>query len=62
MKMKPNIAKLMGHNESSTKKKTHSPECLQKDTRESIHKQLDSTPKNYNKRKQVYLGGVDSRK
>jgi hypothetical protein len=35
----------MGHKESSPKRKTHSSECLQKETRESIHEQLDSTPK-----------------
>jgi hypothetical protein len=35
----------MGHNESNLKRKTHSSECLQKETRESIHYQLDSTPK-----------------
>jgi hypothetical protein len=35
----------MGHNESSPKRKTHSPECLQKETRESIHSPPDSTPK-----------------
>jgi hypothetical protein len=32
-----NIPKLMGHNESSPKRKTHSSECLQKETRASIH-------------------------
>jgi hypothetical protein len=36
--------KLMGHNEGSPKRKSHRPECLQKETRESIHKQPDSTP------------------
>jgi hypothetical protein len=34
----------MGHSESSAKRKTHSSEYLQKETGESIHKQLDSTP------------------
>jgi len=37
--------KLMGHNESGTKRKTHSSECLQKETGESIYQQLDSIPK-----------------
>ena len=32
-----NIPKSMGHNESSAKRKTHSPECLQKENGESIH-------------------------
>ena len=35
----------MGHNESICKSKTHSSECLQKETRESTHYQLDNTPK-----------------
>ena len=34
----------MGHNESP-KRKTHSSECLQKETREGIHYQLNSTLK-----------------
>jgi hypothetical protein len=33
----------MGANEGNPKKKTHSPECLQKETRESIHEQTDNT-------------------
>jgi uncharacterized alpha-E superfamily protein len=37
----------MGHNESSSKMKTHCSECLEKDSEESIYKQLDSTPKNF---------------
>ena len=32
-----NIPKLMGHNESSPKRKTHNSECLQKETTESTH-------------------------
>jgi hypothetical protein len=35
----------MEHNESISKRKTHSSECLQKETGESTHKQLDNTPK-----------------
>jgi hypothetical protein len=35
----------MGHNEISPKRKAHSSEYLIKETRESIHQQLDSTPK-----------------
>jgi hypothetical protein len=35
----------MGHNESSPKRKTHSFECLQKETGENTQEQLDSTPK-----------------
>jgi hypothetical protein len=34
----------MGHNESLAKRKTHSSEYLQKETGESIHYQLNSTP------------------
>jgi hypothetical protein len=30
----------MGHNESNAKRKTHSSECLQKETGESIHYHL----------------------
>ena len=37
MKMKPNIPTLMGHNESISKRKTHSSECLQKETSKSMH-------------------------
>jgi hypothetical protein len=32
----------MGHNESSPKRKSHISECFQKETRQSIHQQLDS--------------------
>jgi hypothetical protein len=35
--MKPNTPKLMGHNESSPKRKTQSSECGHKETRESTH-------------------------
>ena len=35
----------MGQNESSPKRKIHSPEYLQIETKESIHQQLDRTPK-----------------
>jgi hypothetical protein len=35
----------MEHNESIPKRKAHSSECYQRDTRRSIHCQLDSTPK-----------------
>jgi hypothetical protein len=33
----------MGHSESSAKKRTHSSKCLQNETGESIHQQLNST-------------------
>ena len=36
--------KFMGHNKRSPKRKTHCSECLEKETGESIHQQLDSTP------------------
>ena len=35
----------MGHNESNPKTKTNSFECLQKESGQSIHEQLDITPK-----------------
>ena len=35
----------MGHNEIISKRKTHSSECLQKETRENTQEQLDNTPK-----------------
>ena len=35
--MKSHIPKLMGHNESISKRKTYSPEWLQKETKERIH-------------------------
>ena len=35
----------MGHIESISMRKTHSSECLQKETRESTHKQLNNTLK-----------------
>jgi hypothetical protein len=37
MKVNLLIPKLMGHNESNPKRKTHSSECLQKETRETTH-------------------------
>ena len=43
--MKPQYTQTQGHNESMHKRKTHSSECRQKKTRESIQQQLDSTPK-----------------
>ena len=45
--MKPKHNQTYGtlKNESSPKKKTHSSEWLQKETAESIHQQLDNTPK-----------------
>jgi hypothetical protein len=49
----------MGHNESSAKRKTHSSECFQKETGESIHWELDSTPESSEANQQI---GVDSRK
>jgi hypothetical protein len=53
----------MGHNESSAKRKTHSSKCLQKETGESIHSQLDSTSESSRtKKKQMHPRGVDSRK
>ena len=36
-KWKHNITKSMGHNESSGKRKTHSPECLQNEIGERIY-------------------------
>jgi len=35
----------MGQNESSAKRKSHTSECLQKETGENIHEQFDSTTK-----------------
>jgi hypothetical protein len=40
----PTKSKPIGHNESSPKRKIHSSECCQKETRESINEQFDSTP------------------
>jgi len=40
----------MGHNKSSANRKTHSSECLQKETGESICHQLDGTPKSTRKK------------
>jgi hypothetical protein len=37
------VAKFTGYNESSSKRKTHTSKCLQKETGESIHWQLDRT-------------------
>ena len=34
----------MGYDENSAKKKTHRSECLQKETGENIHYDLNSTP------------------
>jgi hypothetical protein len=44
----------MGHNESSGKRKTHSPECLQKETGESIHYQLNSTSESSRTKRSKY--------
>jgi hypothetical protein len=53
----------MGHNEITPKRKTHSSEWLQKETGESIHYQLNSTPKSSrNKRKQIHPRGIEGRK
>jgi hypothetical protein len=60
--MKPNISKLMGHNESISKKQTHSPKCLQKETRESTHYQLDNTPESSRTKGSKFTQEVDSRK
>ena len=38
----------MGHNESSPRRKPHSSRCCPKETKESIHKQLDSTQREAN--------------
>jgi hypothetical protein len=40
----------MEYNESSTKRKTHISECFQKETGESIYKQLDSPTKSSRKK------------
>ena len=45
----------MGHNESSAKKKTHSSECLQKETGESIHQQLNSSSKSTRSKRSKYI-------
>jgi len=45
----------MGHNESSTKRKTYSSQCLQKETGESICLQLDRTPKSSRKKKEANI-------
>ena len=51
----------MGHNECISNRKTHNSECLQKETRESTHSQLDNIPKS-SRTKQIHPRGVDSRK
>jgi hypothetical protein len=40
----------MGYNESSTKRMSHSSECLQKETGENIHSQLVHTPESSRKK------------
>ena len=37
------MPKIMGHNQSNGNRKTHSSKCLQKETGEILHQQLDST-------------------
>jgi hypothetical protein len=44
----------VGHNESISKMKTHSSECLQKETRESTYNQLDNTPKSSRKKESKF--------
>ena len=51
----------MGNNESISKRKIHSSECLQKETRESTPKQLDNTPKCSRKKGRKFTQGVDCR-
>jgi len=43
----------MGHNESCAKRKTHSSECLQKVTGESMYQHFDSTPKSFRRKKEA---------
>jgi len=45
--MKIQYTQTYGQNESGIKRKTHSSECLQNKTGESICQQLDRTPKSY---------------
>jgi len=54
MKMRYNILKLIRHNESCAKRKTHSSECLQKEIGEGIHQQLDGTPKSSRTKRSKY--------
>jgi len=54
MKLRYNIPKLVGHNESCAKRKTHSSECLQKETGESMYQQLDSIPKSSRTKRSKY--------
>jgi hypothetical protein len=44
----------MGHNKSSGKRKTHSSKCLQKETEESLHYQVDSTPESSRTKRSKY--------
>jgi hypothetical protein len=48
------IPKLMGHNESRDKRKTHSSNFLQKETGESLHWQLDSTTESSRTKRSKY--------
>jgi len=45
----------MGNSESCSKRKTHSSECLQKETGESIHQQLDNIPKSSRIKRSKYI-------
>jgi hypothetical protein len=54
MKRKTHHTKIMGHNECNGKRKTHSSKCLQKETEESLHQQLDSTPESSRTKRSKY--------
>jgi hypothetical protein len=44
----------MRHNENSVKRKNYSSKCLQKETGESLHLQLDSTPESSKTKRSKY--------
>jgi hypothetical protein len=52
----------MGHNESNGKKKTYNSKCFQKETGESLHLPLNSTPETSRTKKQIHLRGINGRK
>ena len=52
----------MGHNESSTKRKTHSPECLQKKQERAYTGSLTSYLKTLVQRKLIHPIGVEDKR
>jgi hypothetical protein len=54
MQIKVQHKQIIGHNESSAKRKTQSSECFQKETGENINYLLNSTPESFRIKRNKY--------